>query len=171
MYMPREGHNFSHFGNRINNNVISMYVPHAGHGDITIISTSILLTILIYTPLTGRNLQGRHIQQWLRYFNLCAPCGALNDCTRNRRTTTGISMYTPRVGRTPYHQPLCATSSTMFQFTCPVRGTAATSYSTIAQAVQFQFTCPVRGTAAVAEEPAAVSVLNPKNANLSYESF
>ena len=89
--------------------------------------------------------------------------------------------------------PKESNNSFLFQCTCPVRGTTCIAVDEmrscchfnvrapcgaqpvaeggISAITTFQCTCPVRGTTAVAKKPAAVSVLNPKNANLSYGFF
>ena len=103
--------------------------------------------ISIYVPCAGHNVRSSIVVFTASSFQFMCPVrGTTLFLCPTGRNTQVISIYVPRAGHN---------SNLLYQYAIH----------------EFQFMCPVRGTTAVAEKPAAVSVLNPKNANLSFGFF
>ena len=96
-------------------------MPYIGHNDITIISTSFLVTISIYVPRAGHNQYYRQDHRVHPYFNLCAPCGAQLAVDNHICHLLAISIYVPHAGHN--NGIVAVRFNGIFQFMCPVRGT------------------------------------------------
>ena len=120
-------------------------MPYIGHDDITIISTSFLVTISIYVPREGHNTNidkannltmfnisiyvpraGHNLTtdgfvSFCHYFNLCAPCGAQ---LKSEKAHTGIMNFNLCAPCGAQHKDVTYNNGLqIFQFMCPMRGT------------------------------------------------
>ena len=95
-------------------------------------------------PRAGHDRQGRGNQRHVR-ISIYVPRAGHDSGLPALRFTRHISIYVPRAGHS-VGKTYTYTGGVLFQFTCPVRGTAERLAWEVA-CVMFQFTCPVRGTA------------------------
>ena len=100
-------------------------------------------TISIHVPLAGHDPRRKAVVAAVRHFNPRAPCGA-----RPTSITcyAGEDDFNPRAPCGARHRQYWADIiTTIFQSTCPLRGTTSSS-SDLTIVRIFQSTCPLRGT-------------------------
>ena len=123
IHVPRTGHDLHGVCTRPPAADISIHVPRTGH-DVEPRRVLRVVVISIHVPRTGHDVSARAIFSMWVYFNPRAPYGARPYRALCARDGSDISIHVPRTGHDA-HGSMTTSPGSVFQSTCPVRGTTA----------------------------------------------